>query len=359
MQNVSDATINVSAESLEGFVARVFRHAGCDENGASIMASCLVQTNLCGIDSHGVIRVGKYVDRLRNGGMNGVPKIRTLRADAGLEVLDADNGPGYVAGKAAMARAIELAKEQNIAAVAIINSNHCGATSLYARMALDDDMIGIAMTNVAPNMVMTGGSRPLTGNNPIAVAVPTFGDFPFVLDISLSAVAGGKLLVAAKNGEEIPAGWATDKDGRPTTDPKIGFEGFLLPLGGHKGFGLSLLVDILCGVITGGAFQHHLKSMYRYPGDPSNTAHLMIVMNPLVFMSKRQLQERMCEFVDTIKASPTWDPDAEMLLPGEIEYRKEQERLRNGIPMPEALYEELKEIGNQLNIDATLERVTA
>ncbi len=356
---MSDGTINVSAESLERFVAMVFRQAGCDENGAKDMASCLVRTNLWGIDSHGVIRVGKYLDRLRNGAMNGTPRISTLRAGAGLEVLDADNGSGYVAARAAMSRAIELAKQQNISAVAIINSNHCGATSLYARMALDHDMIGVAMTNVAPNMVMTGGSRPLTGNNPIAVAVPTFGEFPFVLDISLSAVAGGKLLVAAKNGEEIPADWATDKDGRPTTDPKVGFEGFLLPLGGHKGFGLSLLVDILCGVITGGAFQHHLKSMYRYPGDPSKTAHLMIVMNPLVFMSKQQLQERMSEFVDTIKASPTWDPDAEMLLPGEIEYRKEHERLRKGIPVPEALYEELEEFGNQLNIGATLDRVIA
>ncbi len=351
--------INVSSESLERFVATVFRHAGCEEDGARDMASCLVQTNLWGIDSHGVIRVGKYLDRLESGAMNGKPQIATLRADKSLEVLDADNSSGYVAGRTAMTRAIELAKQQNIAAVAIINSNHCGATALYARMALDHDMIGIAMTNVAPNMVMTGGSRPLTGNNPIAVAVPTFGEFPFVLDISLSAVAGGKLLVAAKKGEEIPEGWATDKDGRPTTDPKTGFEGFLLPLGGHKGFGLSLLVDILCGVITGGAFQHHLKSMYRYPNDPSNTAHLVIVMDPLVFMSKEQLQERMSEFVDTIKTSPTWDPDAEMLLPGEIEHRAEQERLRTGIPMPEALYEELKEIGNRFDLDATLDRVAA
>ena len=356
---MSDATINVSAESLQGFVAKVFRRAGCNQDGAEDMAASLVQTNLWGIDSHGVIRVGKYVDRLEKGAMNGKPQIATLRAGAGLEVLDADNGSGYVAARAAMARAIELAKRQNIAAVGIINSNHCGATALYARMALDHDMIGIAMTNVAPNMVTTGGSRPITGNNPIAVAVPTFGEFPFVLDISLSAVAGGKLLVAAKNGEAIPLGWATDKEGRPTTDPQAGFDGYLLPMGGHKGFGLSLLVDILCGVITGGSFQHELKSMYRYPNDPSNTAHLMIAMNPLVFISKRELRERMSEFIRTIKASPTWDPDAEMLLPGEIEYREEQERLRHGIPLPAALYEELREIGNQLNLDATLDRVAA
>jgi len=356
---MSDSSINVRAESLEAFVAEVFVKAGCDRSGASDLAQCLVQTNLWGIDSHGVLRVAKYLDRLRSGGMNGSPKIKTLQSGASLEVLDADNGSGYVAGRAAMTRAIELAKQQNIAAVGIINSNHCGATSLYARMALEHDMIGIAMSNVAPNMVMTGGSLPITGNNPIAVAVPTFGDFPFVLDISLSAVAGGKLLMAAKNGDEIPLGWATDKEGRPTTDPKSGFEGFLLPLGEHKGFGLSLLVDILCGVITGGSFQHQLKSMYRYPRDPSNTAHLMIVINPLVLITKQQMNERMSDFTKTIKESPMWDPDSEMLLPGEIEYRKEQERRRDGIPLSVTLYDELVAIASELNLDAALERTAA
>jgi len=353
-QMMTNTTINVSADPLEAFVRQVFANAGCDPSGAADMAQCLVQTNLWGIDSHGVLRVGKYLDRLRSGAMNGTPEIKALQSGTALEVLDADNGSGYVAGKAAMAHAIELAKEKNIAAVGIINSNHCGATSLYARMALDHDMIGIAMSNVAPNMVMTGGSRPITGNNPIAIAIPTFGEFPFVLDISLSAVAGGKLLVAAKNSEEIPIGWATDRDGRPTTDPQAGFDGFLLPMGGHKGFGLSLLVDILCGVITGGSFQHQLKSMYRYPNDPSNTAHLMLVIDPLVFLSKEQLTERMGDFTKTVKESPMWDKNAEMLLPGELEYRKEQERRRDGIPIAPALYEELSAIGKEMNVDAAL-----
>jgi LDH2 family malate/lactate/ureidoglycolate dehydrogenase len=356
---MGNMTVNVRADTLQPFVAKVFQSAGCSDSHANDIAQCLVQTNLWGIDSHGVIRVGKYLDRLRTGGMNAAPTIHTFKSAAGLEVLDADNGSGYIAGRAAMARAIELAGQSNIAGVGVINSNHCGATSLYARMALEHDMIGIAMSNVAPNMVMTGGSRPITGNNPIAVAVPTFGDFPFVLDISLSAVAGGKLLVAAQNGEEIPLGWATDSEGRPTTDPKSGFDGFLLPLGGHKGFGLSLLVDILCGVITGGDFQHQLKSMYRYPNDPSNTAHLMIAINPLALISKEQLQERMRDFVTTIKESPMWDTDAEILLPGEIEYRKEQERRRDGIPIPAAIYDELAEIGSELNLDAALECTVA
>jgi LDH2 family malate/lactate/ureidoglycolate dehydrogenase len=286
--------------------------------------------------------------------MNNQPEVRTVKTGGALEVLDADNGAGYVAGRAAMSRAIELAKSGNIAAVGIINSNHCGAASLYARMALEHGMIGIAMSNVAPNMVAPGGSKPITGNNPIAVAVPTFGEFPFVFDISLSAVSGGKILVAAKNGEQIPLGWATDREGHPTTDPNVGFKGFLLPMGGHKGFGLSLLVDILCGVITGGSFQNELKSMYVYPDDPSNTAHLMLVINPLCLMSKDDLKTRMSEFFETVKQSPMWDEDSEMLLPGEIEYRKEKERLSGGIPIPEPLYDELVQLGKDLNLDETL-----
>ncbi|MDH3351096.1 MAG: Ldh family oxidoreductase [Gammaproteobacteria bacterium] len=355
---MSDHPINVAASTLMRFLAEIFEKAGCPESDAAVIADCMVQTNLWGIDSHGVIRTAKYLDRIRSGGMNATPKIRTLQAGAGLEVLDADNGSGYVAGKAAMARAIEIAARQNIAAVGVINSNHCGATSLYAHMALEHDMIGIAMSNVAPNMVMTGGSRAITGNNPIAVAVPSFGDFPFVLDISMSAVAGGKLLVAARNGEKIPLGWATDNEGRPTTDPRAGFDGFLLPLGGHKGFGLSLLVDILCGVITGGSFQHQLKSMYRYPNEPSNTAHLMIVINPLVLIDKEQLKERMSDFVKTIKTSPMCDPDAEMLLPGELEHRREQQRRDEGIPLPAALFAELEAIGKELNLDSALAAIS-
>jgi LDH2 family malate/lactate/ureidoglycolate dehydrogenase len=346
--------MNVTAESLTGFVTGIFKAAGCSEANAQDMAECLVQTNLWGIDSHGVLRTPEYLKRFQSGAMNRQPEIRSLKSGSGLEVLDADNGAGYVAGRAAMTRAIELAKTGNIAAVGIINSNHCGAASLYARMALEHGMIGIAMSNVAPNMVAPGGSKPITGNNPIAVAVPTFGDFPFVFDISLSAVSGGKILVAAKNGEEIPFGWATDKEGRPTNDPNIGFKGFLLPMGGHKGFGLSLLVDILCGVITGGSFQHQLKSMYVYPNDPSNTAHLMLVINPLFLMSKEQLKERMAEFFQTVKQSPMWDADSEMLLPGEIEYRKENERRSSGIPIPEPLYTELVQLGRDMNLDPAL-----
>jgi len=146
---MADANLTISSTVLSSYVSEIFFKAGCSREDADTMANCLVQTNLWGIDSHGVLRVAKYLDRLQSGGMNATPNIQTIRSDASLEVLDADNGSGYIAARAAMKRAIEIARSANIAAVGIINSNHCGATSLYARMALEQDMIGVAMSNVA------------------------------------------------------------------------------------------------------------------------------------------------------------------------------------------------------------------
>ena len=339
----------VQADRLRLFIAGLFEDAGCGQSHAADIADCLVQSNLWGIDSHGVIRVPEYLARFRNGAMNPRPEIRTLHSAPGFDVLDADNSAGYIAGRAAMSRAIELSADSAITAAGVINSNHCGATALYARMAADRGLVGIAMTNVAPNMVMPGAARPITGNNPLAIAIPTFAEFPFVLDISLSAVAGGKLLVAAKKGEPIPLGWATDKEGRPTTDAQAGFDGYLLPMGGHKGFGLSLAIDILCGLITGGSFQDRVKSMYRYPNDPSRTAHLMVVIKPQAWMSRERFQERMAEFCTMVKSTPVSGEGSEILLPGELEYRSEQQRKASGIPLPAAVYEQLARIGQATN----------
>lgn len=344
----------VDYRTLEDFTAAVFATSGMKQEDARYCAEALVLTNLWGIDSHGVLRLEAYFRRLQKGAMNPVPNITQGKGALGLEVLDGDDGIGFLTARAAMERAMELAESYNIGAAGVIRSNHCGAAALYARLAAEKGMIGIAMTNVVPNMVVPGGSRPITGNNPIAIAVPTFGGFPFVLDISQSAVAGGKLIFASKKKEKIPLDWATDKEGRPTDDPDKGFAGFLLPMGGHKGFGLSLVVDILCGVITGGAFQHHLKGMYKYPDDPSLTGHFMLAVNPLALMTKDELAARMAEFYQTIKDSPMWDASKEMFMPGEIEYRTAEERKQKGIPLPETLFEDFQSLGRELKIETTL-----
>lgn len=355
---MGDSIINVMPHALEAFVAGVFQRIGMPGEDAAFCARGLVQTNLWGVDSHGVLRLPTYVQRLRSGAINPTPAITRPQGGWGLYVLDGDDGMGFVVGRAAMQVAIEAAQQYGIGAVGARRSNHFGAAALYARMAADAGMIGVTMTNVVPNIVAPGGSRPITGNNPIAVAVPTQGDFPFVLDISLSNVAGGKLLLASKRGEKIPLDWATDREGRPTDDPAEGFAGFLLPLGGHKGLGLSYVVDILCGVITGGAFQHDLRGTYTHPDEPSLTGHFMIAINPLAIMSPEALGQRMAAFTQAIKESPMRDSGPgsppEMLIPGELEYRKSRERRQTGIPLPASLYEELVALGRELGVSAEL-----
>ncbi|MDX1413302.1 MAG: Ldh family oxidoreductase [Candidatus Promineifilaceae bacterium] len=344
----------VPAAELQAFITKLFEQTGMSGEDAAFCGAAMVQTNLWGIDSHGVLRAPIYLERLISGAINKAPDIKTVRGGLALEVVTGDDGMGYVVGKAAMERAIELAEKFSIGAVGVIRSNHFGAAALYAQLATQRGMIGIVMTNVKPNIVAPGGSKPIAGNNPIAIGIPTFAEFPFMLDISLSNVAGGKLLLASKKGEKIPLDWATDRNGRPTENPDEAFAGFLLPVGGHKGLGLSYVVDILSGLITGGVYQESIKSMYKEKDDPSNTCHFMIVINPLVLMTQEELEERMAEYYQTIKASPMWDDSREMMLPGELEYRSAQSRLEYGIPIPGALYSDLAALGRKLGVAFTI-----
>jgi len=339
---------------VEGFVTELFTVAGMAEAEAAFCAQSLVQSNLWGIDSHGVLRTPIYTRRLLSGAMNPRPQIKTLRGALGLEVLDGDDGPGFLAGRAAMERAIELAEQFNVGVVGAIRSNHFGAAAIYSRIAVERGLVGVAMTNVAPNVVAPGGSKPVVGNNPLTLAFPTFGEFPFVLDIALSSVAGGKILLASKKGQKIPKDWATDSDGHPTDDPERAFAGFLLPVGGYKGLGLAYAVELLCAVMTGGVFLDQVKGMYKYPDEPSLTSHLMIAINPLALFSESELQDRMAVFCRTIKESPIWDKTKEMLIPGELEHRTALARQEKGIPLPPSLYEELQALGTELGVTSRL-----
>jgi LDH2 family malate/lactate/ureidoglycolate dehydrogenase len=351
---MNENEIVVGVDRLKDYVAALFEKAGLHEEDGKFSAECLVQTNLWGVDSHGVLRAPIYIKRMLSGAINTEPDIRKINGSQALEVWHGDDGHGFVVAKKAMTRAIELAKEFNVGVVGVVRSNHFGAASLYTKMAVEAGMVGIMMTNVVPNIVAPGGSKPITGNNPIGVGIPTYGEFPFMLDISMSNVSGGKLLLAANKGEKIPTTWATDCDGRPTDDPEKGFAGFLLPIGGHKGLGLSYMVDILSGIITGGVFQHGMKGMYKYPDDPSLTGHFMGVINLEAIIGKEMMKAQMNQYHETIKQSPMWDENAEMLLPGELEHRTEKKRLETGIPLTKQLVEELSALAKELGVEGTL-----
>jgi len=241
-----------------------------------------------------------------------------------------------------------------VGVVGAVHSNHFGAAALYARLAIDEGMAGIVMTNTAPKVVAPGGAGPITGSNPLAIGVPSHGDFPFLLDISMSTVAGGRLLFAREAGEKIPFGWAVDQAGKPTDDPAAAFAGHWLPAGGIKGLGLSYAVDVLAGVATGAAFGLGVKSQYSQEGVPSDTGHLMIALRLEAVMARDELERRMAEFISAIKASPMVDEAEEMLIPGESAHRNERVRCIKGIPLPAGVFTELVALGRELKAEAEL-----
>jgi LDH2 family malate/lactate/ureidoglycolate dehydrogenase len=352
---MSENTVRVSVESAKSFIKELFVVAGLSGYDAAFHADALVKSNLWGIDSHGVIRVPAYFNRMLNGAINTKPDIKTIRGEGALVVLDADRASGFIGAKAGMQKAITLAKTNQIAAVGVVNSNHFGAGALYARMAADQGMIGICMTNVLPLIVAPGAKKPVVGNNPLAIAIPTYGDFPFCLDMSMSKVAGGKLTLAIKKGEKIPMDWATDSEGNPTDDPTQAFNGYLLPMGDFKGLGLAYFVDIMAGLVTGGVFAQEMKSMYANPTESSLTGHFMIAINISSIIGKDEMMSRMERYYQQLKQTPMLDPAQKLYLPGEIEYRRQLVREKEGLPIPLKTIEELEALASQHQIKTKLE----
>jgi len=224
----------VNAESLRTRVAGIFERLDVPAEDAGIVAHHLVEADLRGVHSHGVIRVPTYVGQLKTGKINPRPNLEVIEDHGGQVVMDGDNGLGQLTAFRANELAIQRGKEHGIGAVALRRSTHCGAMAYYAIRAREHDLIGLAITNAGMNMTPTGGSAKIIGNNPFAMAVPTTREWPMVLDMATSVVAGGKLDVARSKGESIPLGWARDKDGNPTTDPVAARAGSLQPLGGPK-----------------------------------------------------------------------------------------------------------------------------
>lgn len=343
----------VNHTKLINLCHKAFKAAGMPDEDAAYSANCIVQTNLCGVDSHGVLRLPAYVTRLQKKAVNPTPNMNFSVDMPAIAMLNADNALGYVAGHKAMSKAVEMAKKNGIGCVVVNNSNHFGAAAIFAKEAAEKGMIGLAMTTVIPNMVAPGGSKPIAGNNPIAMAAPLPGG-NFVFDLSLSQVAGGKLLLATEKGEKIPLDWAVDKDGNPTDDPKAGFAGFLLPVGGHKGFVLSLAVDILAGVLSNSLFSMDMKSMYAHPDEGSGTGHFMLAINPSAFMPMKEWNERMQSLHGYVKNSSRRPGCEPLAFPGEIEQACAENRLHTGIPIPEKLHQQLKDMIAEYKLDCEL-----
>lgn len=332
----------VAAERLQTFVAALFERAGLPVAEAAVAADCLVLANLRGVDTHGVFRVPTYLKRLRAGLTSPTPDIRITRVAHSALHVDGDSGMGSVVGTRTMAATIDLARETGVAVASVKNSTHYGMAAYYVLQALDAGQIGMAFTNASPALPPWGGTAPLFGTSPLAVAVPGGARGPFVLDMAMSVLARGNVYVAAQAGKEIPPGLALDSAGRPTTDPQALIDGgSMLAFGGVKGASLSMLMDILGGVLSGAAFAGAVGNPHMSFDRPQDVGHLFICVRPDLFMPLESFRERMDELVRVTKSQPKAAGFDEILMPGEREERCRAERARNGVPLSADVVEAL------------------
>jgi len=329
--------------ALERFIRDVLIKAGVGERDAINVARCLAAADLRGIDSHGVIRLPVYLQRLEKGFIETRTRLEVVAESPSTALLDANNGWGATAGAEAMKMAVAKARETGVGVVAVRNSNHFGIAAHYALMAVRDDMIGLALTNSSPSMAPWGGNAKLLGTNPICIAVPTGGKWPLVYDGATSTVARGRLVVARERKQAIPPDWALDPKGQPTTDPEVGLLGTLMPLGGYKGYGLALMVDVLCGVLTGAAFGPEVGQLSR-PDRPQEVGHFFAAVDISRFLPVEEFKHRVDQLAREMKEAPRRAGVAEIFLPGEIEFRQQEVRERDGIPIDIPVWKKMEEI---------------
>ena len=351
MGNDEHGAVYVPEARLKAFCMGVLCKIGVPSDEARLIVDNLVEANLRGVDSHGVVRFKLYVDRILAGGTNPRPSIRTVREARTTAVVDGDNGLGHLVGIRAMELAIEKAKEGDCAFVAVRNSNHFGTTAYYAEMATKHDMIGLSFTIGAINhMTPWGGAEAVLGNNPFGVAFPTPDSFPIVLDMACSVAARGKIIVAAKEGTPIPSDWATGPDGAPTTDPVEALKGFVQPVGGAKGYALTLTIGLLSTMLSGATFGPEMTDMYEDLETPQNIGHLFGVLPIASFEDMELYRRRMSEAMAAIRNAKKAPGVDRIYLPGEREHLTRIERRRAGIPIGQGVLAELKQLGERYDL---------
>ncbi|GAA5162603.1 Ldh family oxidoreductase [Pseudonocardia eucalypti] len=339
----------VSAERLAEFAARVLRACQVPPADAELVADSLVAADLWGHQSHGVLRLGWYVDRLRSGVMN----TRTepeLVVDAGaVATLDGGDGVGQVLAARAATEAIERAGRHGVGVVAVRNSNHFGTAAYFTRMAPPRGCIGLLATNASAAMAPWGGREKRVGSNPWSIAAPLGGQRQLVLDIANTAVARGKIYLADNRGEPIPAGWAMAADGRPTTDPREAIAGLIMPMAEHKGYAISVMMDVLAGVLTGSGFGAGIKGPYQ-AAERSGAGHLYLALDIAAFLPVEEFVRRANQLVDELKATPPAPGASPIRYPGEGEMLAEQRHRAAGLELPAQTVADLDRVAAELGL---------
>ncbi|MCA0174544.1 Ldh family oxidoreductase [Bacillus sp. RAR_GA_16] len=338
-------------EELKSFSTQVLMALGVKSVDAQIVADALLKANLEGVDSHGLSRLVVYSKRLKDKRINPAPDIKFEKNGDSVLTVDGDNGLGHVVSSHAIEKGMEMAKESGISGVSIKNSNHFGTASYYCQMACDNKLAAIAFTNSPPGIAPWGGRSPFFGTNPIAFGFPNGSKPPVIIDLSTSVVARGKIILAEKQGQSIPDGWALDEEGQATNDPSEALKGSVMPLGGPKGYALSLAVEILAGVLSGAAFGPNVNSIYQEESeDPANVGHFFILLDIEKFMPYETFQSSMDRLLHEMKETPKAPGYEEIRYPGERRTKELERRLQEGITLSKSVRDELMDLGNIVDI---------
>ena len=338
---------------LVEFAAAALRAVGVQPAHANITAQRLIEADARGRTGHGLIRLGPYVERIEAGGVNLNPNIEVLHETPTSALVDGDNGLGQVITTQATELAIEKAKATGMAWVGTTRSNHAGAAGLYPMMAAKEELVSMyfAVAN-ANGMPPWGGTEPLLGTNPIAIAIPAKDSAPFLLDIATTQTSHGSIKVAAQNGEQMPVGWVIDQNGDPITDPHRAHEGTLQPIGGYKGSGLNIAIGLLAGAMNGAAFLGSVIDHRLALSTPTNTGQAIFVMRSDLFQPADEALATMASHMNELRNSSTKDGEP-VRLPGDTAAASEQQSATLGVAVSTVLVDTLNELASRLGV-ATL-----
>jgi ureidoglycolate dehydrogenase (NAD+) len=335
-------------DRLTAFTAVCLEKLGLPPADARLVAETLVEANLRGVDSHGVVRLPHYATRLRNGSIKPRPNITVKRTGPATAMVDGDAGMGQLVAVRAMNEAIALARETGVGVAGVRNSSHCGAMAYFVELAVKQGMIGVALTHTDPIMAPTGMKRNFLGSNPIAFAAPGGEEPPIVVDMATTYVAWGKVIVAREEGETIPPDWGVDAEGKPATDPNkvVG----LAPMAGPKGYALAAMIEVLCAHLVGVPFGTHVTKMYGELDKPRNLGHFMLALDIARFTDPAAFKAQIDVFVREIHAEAPVDPARPPLAPGEPERLTAAKRRQTGVPVGEGVLADLNRLARELGL---------
>ena len=344
-------TVKVGHKDLWNFVAELFNAAGVPKKDADMVADVLIRADLRGVKSHGVSRIPIYIKRVEMGLVNPAVETKVVHETPISAVIDGGYGLGQITATKAMELAIKKAKETGIGIVCMNKSHHYGIAAFYSQMAADNDMIGFSCANTTALMAAPGGASKAIGNSPFSFAFPADKQLPVIFDAACSAVAQGKIIVANINGQKIPDNWALDSEGNPTTDPAEALKGFLLPMGGPKGYGIAVVMEILAGVLSGSDTGIHLGSIYNDLENPQDCGNFFMAIDLKAFGDVDAFKRRMDAYILDMKNGKKAQGTKEIFMPGEIELKKEQASMKDGIEIEDDTFKPLVDLAKKYNIN--------